>query len=409
MNIWKTITHIGIKPSYEEGLKDRIILTNQYNVLSILIYGFSGLNNYSLGDTFSAILLEGMILVGLFCFYLQKVGVHRLGTFFLFTSINCSIFYFDSYSGFNSGTYLYHFPLVFAVAFLYDWKSEKQYVAFHFLLILTFITTNAVTNYQLFSSQFLTNEMRQVMFVFNITFSFSSLGFFVYLMVRNREKEKEMFQLLLSESKRTEQITANALNEKNTLIAELHHRVKNNLAIISSLFNLKINDDLHEDAKNVLVESRNRVRSMALIHNQLYKDDSLTSLNFPSFATLLIEEINSSYPEVSGSITVTTNFQDTTVAIDDAIPCGLILNELLTNCYKHAFIGRYEGMINVSFEKKQDYLHLMVCDNGVGLPDNYNEKSSLGMTVIEALAEQLEAKFEFTKHTGTCFKMSFKA
>ena len=331
MNIWKSITHIGVKPEYEKPLKDRIILTNQYNVLSILIYGFSGLNNYSLGDTYSAILLEGIILVGLFCFYLQKVGVHRLGTFFLFTSINCSIFYFDSYSGFNSGTYLYHFPLVFAVAFLYDWKSEKRYVAFHFLLILTFIITNAITDYKLFSSQFLTNEMRQVMFVFNITFSFSSLGFFVYLMVRNREKEKEMFQLLLSESIKTEQITANALNEKNTLIAELHHRVKNNLAIISSLFNLKINDDLHEDAKNVLVESRNRVRSMALIHNQLYKDDSLTSLNFTSFATLLIEEINSSYPEVSGSITVTTNFQDTTVAIDDAIPCGLILNELLTN------------------------------------------------------------------------------
>ena len=66
-------------------------------------------------------------------------------------------------------------------------------------------------------------------------------------------------------------------------------------------------------------------------------------------------------------------------------------------------------MINVSFEKKQGYLHLMVCDNGVGLPENYNEKSSLGMTVIEALAEQLEAKFEFTQHTGTCFKMSFKA
>ncbi len=409
MNIWKTITRIGVHPSNDEGLKDRIILTNQYNVLSILIYGFSGLNNYSLGDTFSAILLEGMILVGLFCFFLQKVGVHRLSTFFLFTSINCSIFYFDSYSGFNSGTYLYHFPLVFAVAFLYDWKSEKRYVAFHFLLILTFIITNAITDYKLFSSQFLTNEMRQVMFVFNITFSFSSLGFFVYLMVRNREKEKEMFQLLLSESIKTEQITANALNEKNTLIAELHHRVKNNLAIISSLFNLKINDDLHEDAKNVLVESRNRVRSMALIHNQLYKDDSLTSLNFPNFATLLIEEINSSYPEVSGSITVTTNFQDSTVAIDDAIPCGLILNELLTNCYKHAFKDRNKGMIHVSFEKKQGDLHLMVCDNGVGLPDNYNEKSSLGMTVIEGLAEQLEAKFEFTQHTGTCFKMSFKS
>jgi len=94
------------------------------------------------------------------------------------------------------------------------------------------------------------------------------------------------------------------LAEKNILISELHHRVKNNLAIISGLFSLKLNDDLHDDAKQVLLESRNRVRSMALIHNRLYKSDSLTHINFKEYADELISEIVSTYPTVSSSIQV---------------------------------------------------------------------------------------------------------
>jgi two-component sensor histidine kinase len=408
--IWNYISTVGIQPEYDDILVKRIKLTNQFSVIAILVFLFSGVNNYALGDLFSALLIESLVVVCLIGFYLNKLQFHRFAISFLFTTVSVAIFYFDSYSGILSGTYLFHFPLIFAIAFVFDMREDKKTMFFHFLLILSFLTINVVSDYSLFRSEFLTDNKRSEMFMFNLLFSSTSVGFFVYLMIQNNLQESYFFIQRIEERKQSEKVIKEALAEKNLLIAELHHRVKNNLAIISGLFSLTINDNLHDDAKNVLLESRNRVRSMALIHNRLYKSDSFTDVNFDEYIHELISEITSSYPTISNSIDVKTNIKNVILNVNSAIPCGLILNELLTNAYKHAFKDQKDdGQIVISFVRQNGQFLMTVKDNGCGLPLDYNEKQSLGITVIEALTEQLDGKSKFTSNQGTHFELTFKA
>lgn len=406
--IWNYISSVGIQPEYDDILVKRITLTNRFSVVAILVFLFSGINNYLLGDLFSALLIESLVVVCLIGFYLNKIGFHRFAIMFLFTIVSLAIFYFDSYSGILSGTYLYHFPLILAIAFIFDMREDKKLMLFHFSLIIAFLTINVITHYTLFRSNFLTDDKRSQMFMFNLIFSASAVGFFVYIMIQNNLKESYLYIQRIEDRRQSEKAIKEALDEKNILISELHHRVKNNLAIISGLFSLKINDDLHEDAKNVLLESRNRVRSMALIHNRLYKSDSLIDVNFNEYIQELISEITSSYPAISNTIKVKTNISSISLNVNAAIPCGLILNELLTNCYKHAFKEKAEGEIAVSFLRETNYYKMTVKDNGSGLPVNYNKKQSLGVTVIEALTEQLDGTAKFTDDHGTHFELSFK-
>lgn len=405
---WNYISFIGVEKEYDDILKKRVTFCNQFNVIGILIFLFSGINNFVLGDVFSALLIESLVIVCFITFYLNKKHFHRFAISFFFTVLSIAIFYFDSYSGLLSGTYLYHFPLILAIAFVFDMREDKKVMLFHFALILLFLLINVITNYKLFRSDYLTDAKRFHMFIFNLPFSASTVGFFVYLMIQNNLRESYLFKQRIEERKQSEEIIKKALVEKNVLIAELHHRVKNNLAIISGLFSLKLGDDLHEDAKNVLIESRNRVRSMALIHNRLYNSNNLTDVNFDEYAKELITEINASYPAISNLIKINTHINNVTLNVNSAIPCGLILNELLTNCYKHAFKEQSEGQIDVSFMHENDCYNMKVKDNGCGLPLNYDKKQSLGVTVIEALSEQLDGKFNFANDNGTCFEMNFK-
>ena len=406
---WNFISTIGIKPEYDDILVKRIKLTNQFSVITMLVFLFSGFNNIALGDIFSGLLIETLVVIVLIGFYLNKLQYHRFAISFLFAIVSTTIFYFDSYSGILSGTYLYHFPLILAIAFIFDMREDKKAMLFHFLLIISYLIINVTSNYDLFRSEFLTDEKRSQMFMFNLVFSASSVGFFVYLMIQNNLKESYYYIQSIEERKQSEKAIKEALTEKNLLIAELHHRVKNNLAIISGLFSLTINDNLHEDAKNVLLESRNRVRSMALIHNRLYKSDSFTDVNFDEYIHELVSEITTSYPSISNAINVKTDINNVILNVNSAIPCGLILNELLTNAYKHAFKDKTEGEIAISFFYQNGQYVMTVKDNGCGLPLDYNKKQSLGITVIEALTEQLDGKSKFSDNQGTHFELIFKA
>lgn len=406
---WNFISTIGIKPEYDDILVKRIKLTNQFSVIAMLVFLFSGFNNIALGDIFSGLLIEALVVIVLIGFYLNKLQYHRFAISFLFAIVSTTIFYFDSYSGILSGTYLYHFPLILAIAFIFDMREDKKAMLFHFLLIISYLIINVTSNYDLFRSEFLTDEKRSQMFMFNLVFSASSVGFFVYLMIQNNLKESYYYIQSIEERKQSEKAIKEALTEKKLLIAELHHRVKNNLAIISGLFSLTINDNLHEDAKNVLLESRNRVRSMALIHNRLYKSDSFTDVNFDEYIHELVSEITTSYPSISNAINVKTDINNVILNVNSAIPCGLILNELLTNAYKHAFKDKTEGEIAISFFYQNGQYVMTVKDNGCGLPLDYNKKQSLGITVIEALTEQLDGKSKFSDNQGTHFELIFKA
>lgn len=406
---WSFISSIGIKPGYDDKLVKRITLINQYNIIATIIFLLSGINNYILGDTFSFLLIEGFTLLCIAGFVMNYLHMHTFAVSFLFTVISFAIFYFDSYSGILSGTYLYHFPIILAIAFVFDVKKDRLRMLFHFLLILTFIAINLVTHYSLFKSNFLTDDKRYQMFAFNLLFSAATVGFFIYLTVKNSQKESELYQQRLTEREAAEKAITQALAEKDILLTELHHRVKNNLAIISGLFNLKLNTATHEDARSVLIESRNRVRSMALIHNRLYNSNDFSQVDFGNYVKELVKEIQASYPEMSANIKVETNLSGIYLNMTVAVPCGLILNELLTNCYKHAFSDKKEGEIHVSITRQGDKVQMKVSDNGKGISPEVERHQSLGIVVIEALCDQLDGKHKFITHNGTSFELLFSA
>lgn len=405
--LWNSLSCIGVKGHYDDKLIKRITLTNQFSFIAFIVCLLSGLNNYTLGDPFSAILIEMYALMCLSGFAINSAGYHKTATSFLLIALSTAIFYFDSYSGVMSGTFLYHFPLILAVSFVHDFK-EKNLLLFHLMLPITYLCINVATHYQLFASPLITESDRYQMFFFNLMFSAASIAFFVYLTIASNIRENKVFEQRMNERKATEQAIKHALSEKDILLAEIHHRVKNNLAIIASLFNLQISTVENEDAKSILIESKNRVKSMALIHDRLYKSDNMSAVDFAKYVKELVDEIQYSYPTISGIVTVNTNISNVQLNVNTAIPCGLILNELLTNCYKYAFIGREKGVIDITFSSTGNLIKLRVKDDGVGLKENYKESDSLGMVVIQSLSEQLDGTHQFIVDNGTCFELKFE-
>jgi two-component sensor histidine kinase len=408
MSVWNFISSSGIQDHYDDKLVKRIRLTNQFACVAFTVFMLSGINNYFLGDAFSALIIEFFAVCAIAVVLLNKIHIHQFPISFLLVMCSIAVFYFDSYSGLASGSYLFYFPLILAIAFLFDLK-EKKSILLHFVFCLSLLAINLFTKHTLFKNNILSDAVKESMFAFNLLFSAASIGFFMYLTISNNIREGNVYEQRINERKASELAIKTALNEKDVLLAEIHHRVKNNLAIIASLFNLQLISIENEEAKAILTDSKNRVKSMALIHDSLYRSEQLSEINFGKYTQELVNEIQYSYPTIAKNVTVNTFIEkEVHLTVNNAIPCGLILNELLTNSYKHAFVGREKGVIDIHFTKKNSIVKLAVKDDGVGLKDGYKESDSLGMVVIHSLADQLDGHCTFTVNNGTLFEFTFE-
>ncbi|MBU7018334.1 MAG: HAMP domain-containing protein [Theionarchaea archaeon] len=198
-----------------------------------------------------------------------------------------------------------------------------------------------------------------------------------------------------------------SLKEKEILLREIHHRVKNNMQIILSLLGLQsayIDDDKMSD---VFKQSHDRIKTMALIHEKLYQSENLVNIDFRQYVETLVYGLFQSYGK--RKITLEIDVDDTSPGMDIAIPCGLIINELVTNALKHAFPDG-EGKIKVVFRKVGEKMHLLISDNGVGIPDtiDFRNTKSLGLQLVTLLAEeQLRGSIELKRANGTEFRIIF--
>jgi two-component sensor histidine kinase len=206
-----------------------------------------------------------------------------------------------------------------------------------------------------------------------------------------------------------EQIRA-SLQEKEVLLKEIHHRVKNNLQIISSLLHLQskyINDP---PALQMFIDSQNRVKSMALIHEILFRSRDVTKIDFAEYIKTISVQIFRSYGAYSKKIGLEVQVKDIMLDVDTAIPCGLIVTELVSNSLKHAFVDGREGSINIKlFTNDSGILTLIVKDNGIGLPHHIDLRyvDSLGLKLVGALVKQLVGKVEVDSTFGTTFMITF--
>jgi two-component sensor histidine kinase len=208
----------------------------------------------------------------------------------------------------------------------------------------------------------------------------------------------------------TEMLLKESLKEKEVLLKEIHHRVKNNMQVILSLLRLQERNIKDEEMKTMLHDSQNRIRSMALVHNQIYRSHDMANIGFDQYVNSLVNELLSTYG-VRKHIEVEVNIGSVRIGIDSAIPCGMILNEIISNSLKHAFPeGR--GEIVIAFEQEGDgYNTMTVSDNGKGLPDDFaiERQESLGLTLINLLVEQLDGEIAIDGSTGTRFTIKFPA
>ncbi len=208
-----------------------------------------------------------------------------------------------------------------------------------------------------------------------------------------------------------EQLRA-SLKEKEVLLKEIHHRVKNNLQIVSSLLNLQSAYIQDEQALAMFKDSHNRVKSMALIHEKLYRSSDLAKIDLPDYIRSLASNLFNSYRLVSSRIDLNLAIDDIVLDIDTAIPCGLIINELISNALKYAFPGETTGRVCISFSQEDgDRFVLKVSDTGVGLPPDFEplETESLGWQLIVSLTEQLGGELAFSSQNGTEVTIVFSA
>jgi two-component sensor histidine kinase len=223
--------------------------------------------------------------------------------------------------------------------------------------------------------------------------------------LHNQELEKERLRI--------EAKAQRDLREKDVLLAEIHHRVKNNLQIVSGLLFLQSRRTQDTGSKNVLDESLNRVRSMALIHEQLYQSRDFSRVNIKSYIERISRNLTSVYSASSMNVAVTIEMEEIYFSIDTAIPCGLIINELLSNSLKYAFPHKSDkqGTISISMIHEDGYIIIKVKDDGIGMPPNSlpGQNESCGLEIVKMLSEeQLEGTLFIDNHNGAEFTLKFE-
>jgi len=214
----------------------------------------------------------------------------------------------------------------------------------------------------------------------------------------------------ITDRKKSEEQLKSSLEEKIVLLREIHHRVNNNLQIISSLFNLQSNY-VDENSKDILMASQSRVKSMAMIHEKLYQSPDMTRINMKDYIESFVSGLFSLYMAETTAIHLQTDLEDIEMGIDTAIPVGLIINELVTNSLKHAFpAGNEGGIIEISFRKEGELLTLKIADNGIGLPERrkIETKKSLGLQLVSNLVNQLDGTMMVSGENGTEVKLQFE-
>jgi two-component sensor histidine kinase len=214
----------------------------------------------------------------------------------------------------------------------------------------------------------------------------------------------------VTELKRAEEEIKASLKERETLLKEIHHRVKNNLQVVSSLISLQAAQATEPETIETLNESQRQIRSMALIHEKLYRSDSLAEIDFGDYIESLIAELLRMYNVPLGMITITTDIENVQLGVDTAIPCALIINELVSNSLKYAFPDGRTGEATITIHRINGTYELTITDNGVGLPPDFDfrKTDTLGLQLVTGLVNQLDGTITLDRTKGTTFIITFK-
>jgi two-component sensor histidine kinase len=222
---------------------------------------------------------------------------------------------------------------------------------------------------------------------------------FAQMLVNIKSREKQENKLVES------------LEEKATLMKEIHHRVKNNLQVISSLLYLQSNHIEDPEIKKILKISENRIIALATLHEKIYQSKEFSKFDFKAYVEAIIEHLVSYYTNEKFKLKLNMNIERIYLSIDKAIICGLIINELITNAIQHAFTNKDKGTVAVAIKEQDEWITMEIADNGKGMPQNidYLKTQSLGIQLVENLVKQLKGTLSMESEKGTLVFIKFRS
>lgn len=415
---------LGVNSTMPMQFSDRIKIINKFCLLCILYTVPFILFSIYLKFYSSAFVFFSAQLLFVFSLYFNSQQKFKISKIFVVIATNFSVFYLSLFYGFSSGFHLYYFTSPLIVLSLFSFDEIKKFIlatsiyliSILFLVLFYLMETKpmVVVDPKIIAFLYSTNIFLAMSFSILIAVNFSKFNKKINISLIEKNsiliENENLLVSEISERKATSIKLQSSLSEIEILLSETHHRVKNNLAVISGMLDLQALSTDDVKLKSVLTDSRNRIKSMSLIHESLYQYNNLSQIEFSRYLYTLTDEISKTYPSISNNVNLDRKFDIIHLSVSKAIPCGLLINEVLSNAYKHAFVGRKDGLIDIVFRKEGDSIILTIKDNGVGFKKGSNVKSStLGTSLIDAFSMQLKGEYTFEVDNGTKFNISFKA
>jgi two-component sensor histidine kinase len=386
-------SNIGVKQNF---LPWEIHLTRKLNIISLIgfvnvasafvILEVLGYTDFRLETLFVLLAAPFVVIFNVKKNYIWAAYLFNIIGYVYFTTLNLKM-------GLDSLMFLFYFPMIISAVQL---LARKETIVHMVVVLFLCLTSICVVIYG-FKHQWLyiPRDSRDIEVFSTISLFFSFFVTIVFIVA------------ITLESINQERIIKNMLTEKEVLLAEVFHRVKNNMNIVTSLLNLKKNASDSREVKDALEECRNRVYSMALVHQNIYNTKNLTNLDLKEYLHDLIDELLNSHGN-SNNVEVVINCDEIFLELTHAVPFGLVLNELVTNSFKYAQVPGKKLRIEVDVKHEAGQVRIKVKDNGSGIPDLNLKTNTLGMDLITSLSEQLDGVYSFKNDNGLLFELSFK-
>lgn len=397
---------IGVDVSLTTEFNNRLRVLNIFTWTCILFCTPYYLTMFLLNNYESALLfciVQLLFSVSLVCNYNQY---YRVGKFLTLISTNYSVLALSFTYGHDSGFFLYYFTSPLIIYSFFHFYQFRQTI----LGILLYLSSYSIVEYAHFKGiqplVVLNHETLTILYFLNVVMAFAFLIVLTSSFSKFQNDIAKEVQVKNTELEKNQLELKKLLNEKNTLLSETHHRVKNNLAVISGLFDLQLMYDQDPRLKELLTNSKNRIKSMSLIHESLYHQSNVSKIDLKTYIKDLVNEIAKTQSS-KAQVNFLFDLEEVHLDLSQSIPCGLIINEVISNCYKHAFKHLASPAISITL-KKNEKITLIIKDNGSGIDlANSEDINSLGMTLIDAFTRQLEGEFTYRTEDGTEFSLTF--
>lgn len=402
------VVNLGIDESQSVIFNDRLKLLNIFTLLCVLF----ATPYYIALSVWGEWLMASLFVVAQILFTLSLVLNHtknyNLAKILILITTNYVVLALCLCFGHEAGFYLYYFTSPLIAFSLFGFDQLKKIVVVTIFYLSSFVIVEYLNTIEFPPIITVSGNIQLILRSMNGLMALSFLSILTYSLSKNHFEASSK----LIESNNDLFSKKNDLNillkEKDVLLAEIHHRVKNNLAIISSLFNLQINYTSNEEIKEILKNSSGRIKSMSMIHESLYQHKNLSKIDFKLYLEKLVRDIEYSYGFDIQKVNFIYNITEIALELEKAVPCGILTNEIITNAFKHAFNEQESGTVKIGFNANETHYELSIEDSGIGIDlTQDSHEQTLGMTLIHTLIDQIDGTMEITVDKGTKYKIVF--